>query len=220
MAGKARWVDLAQEFYEGMPRGHVLPPPTVRTLKQVGRDPFNIMEYTTCTHIGTHLDAPMHFQPGGQTIEQLPLERLVGEAAVVSMKKGRVEPITIKDLEGATPQVRDGDMVLFHTGWGAKWGTDEYHEHPYLADELVDWLVARKVPLIGVDFVTPDLPFQLRKPGFTYPIHRGLLPRGILIIENLNLEAVAGQRVILHAFPVKIRGGDGAPVRVVARVDA
>lgn len=78
------------------------------------------------------------------------------------------------------------------------------------------WLIDLQASMIGVDFVTPDMPFHIRKPEFQYPVHRGLLSREILIIENLNLEAVAGRRLYVEAFPLPIRGGDAAPARVSA----
>jgi kynurenine formamidase len=71
--------------------------------------------------------------------------------------------------------------------------------------------------MVGVDFLSADLPVPRRPKGFDWPVHHLLLGNGILIAENLaNLTAVAGRRLTIGAFPLKIKGGDGAPARIFA----
>jgi kynurenine formamidase len=172
---------LSQPFYEGMPHGHVVPAPQFRTLKQVGKDPFNVTEWTLSSHVGTYVDAPMHFVPGGKTIDQIPLERFQGQAVVLGTSRRSVEPIRVSDLKGRVTSVKKGDIVLLYTGWGRLYGQAGYSDHPYISDQLVNWLVERSVSMLGIDFMTPDTPFNARPANFQYPVHRTLLAKEVLI---------------------------------------
>lgn len=95
----------------------------------------------------------------------------------------------------------------------------EYERYSWLSNEVAEWLLARDVPLVGVDTPSPDRPRAFRPEGWTaYPVHRTLLERDVLIAENLALGDVAGERVTLYGFPMKIQDGDGALARFVAQV--
>lgn len=207
--------DLTQPFYEGMSRMSFMPSPIVRTLPGTRA---HVQEIVALTHVGTHMDAPLHVVPDGKTIDEIPLGQVIGEGVIVDVAKSRVEPITKKDIENSQPPIDAGDIVFLYTGWGAKFGTPEYDPHPYLSEEAAEYLVGKNVKIVGLDTLTPDLPGPLRpKEGFKGPIHRILLGNGVLIIENLaNLDQVAGKRLRLFAAPLKIRGGDGGYVRVFA----
>jgi len=212
-----KWIDLSQEFYEGMVFSHALPSvPKIRKLFKVETDKINISEFTFVSHIGTHVDAPLHFIEGGKTIEQIGLEKLSGVGVVIDLQCRPLSQITLDDLRKAEPAVEKGDIVFIRTGWDKKYGLPEYHDQPYLSAEAADWLIEQRVKMVGIDAITVDMPSPLRMPGFDYPIHHKLLSREIIIVENLNLVEVAGKRVYILAFPLKIRGIDGAPARVVA----
>lgn len=213
-------VDLSQTIYAGMPRIHVLPEVDFQPVRRIAQGhPLNISELKIATHAGTHVDAPWHFVPNGRTIEQIPLDDLCGTAVVVAVRRAGGEAIPAADLEGSPEPIRPGDVVLLATGWGAKFGTLEYDLHPYISEEAAHWLVRRKVKLLGVDMITVDLPTSMRPTPFGYPAHHILLENGVLIIENLtNLEALAGRRVTVYAFPLGIRGSDAGQARVVAEV--
>lgn len=215
MIAEEKIYDLTQPFYEGMSRMAFMTAPTVRTLP--GRR-AHVQEIVALTHVGTHMDAPLHVVPNGKTIDEIPLDRVIGEGVVLNVAKRDVEAITRKDIENAYPPIQLGDIAFLYTGWGSKFGTPEYDPHPYLSEEAAEYLVAKKAKVVGLDALTPDLPGPLRpKEGFQGPIHRILLGNGVLIIENLaNLEAVAGKRLRLFAAPLKLKGGDGGYVRVFA----
>lgn len=208
-------IDLSRTIYGGMPRIPVLPEVEFDPVHRIDKgNPLNTSVLRIATHAGTHVDAPWHFVPNGKTIDQIPLEDLFGAGVVVSVSRGAGEEITVADLQKA--DVREGDIVLIHTGWGDKFETHEYHDHPYLSDDAARWLVGRKVKMMGLDAITPDMPTGRRPQGFTYPVHHILLENGVLIIENLaNLDQVAGRRVHVYAFPLKIRGSDAGQARVV-----
>ena len=120
-------------------------------------------------------------------------------------------------MEATGAKVERGQIVLLATGWDRKFSTPEYHTHPYLSVEVALWLLDRGVKMVGVDFFSADLPVPRRPQGFDWPVHHLLLGNGILIAENLaNLTTIAGRRLTIGAFPLKIKGGDGAPARIFA----
>lgn len=209
------WIDLSQPFYEGMPHAAAVADPTITTI----RDYPHMTEYTFVSHLGTHVDAPLHFISGGATIDQLPLDHFAGGGVIVNISKTRNTAITAKDLSDAVPAIKPGDIVLIYTGWGEKFGTEEYYYYPYLDNDAARWLVEQKVKMVGVDTPSPDMPHRLRRPDFDFPIHHILLGNGVLVIEHLRLGAAAGHRAQVMALPMKIQGCDGAPARVVALLE-
>jgi len=212
-----RWIDLAHPYQEGMTHPPVAGPPCIETVLQVGRDPYNLQRFTFVTHLGTHVDAPLHFVSGGRTIDSYDLGELGGTGWVLRVEKAPNQPITVRDLEATGAQVERDQIVLIATGWDVKFATDDYHTHPYLSEDAARWLLDRRVKLVGVDCFSADMPVPLRPKGFDWPVHHLLLGHGILIAENLaNLTVVAGRKLLIGAFPLKIRGGDGAPARIFA----
>jgi kynurenine formamidase len=217
MAG--RWVDLSQAFYTGMPHSRALIcQPCFEVVHTHQEHVFQATRYTLLTHVGTHVDAPLHFLPGARPIDEVPLDRVAGVGVVLDIPRAAFGEIGPKDLERGGPVVGPGDIVMIRTGFGARYGTaDDYLDHPHLTEEAAAWLVDRGAKLVGVDFNSPDQAHALRGPGFRWPVHHILLERGVLIVEHLNLEGVRPGRMEFCCFPVKFRGADGAPARVVAR---
>lgn len=213
-------IDLSHPIYPAMPTVHHLPPVEVHPLRRMQNgDPLNISNLSVGTHAGTHVDAPWHFEDGGKTIDQVPLEWLCSMANIIGVEKAGGEPILPQDLEAGAAGLEPGNFVILSTGWAARFTSPDYHMHPYLADETAHWLVERGVRLVAVDMVTVDKPAALREPGFGFPAHHILLGNEVLIVENItNVAQLAGQRVKIYAFPLAVRGGDGAPARIVAEV--
>jgi kynurenine formamidase len=169
-----------------------------------------ISEVHLLTSIGTYLDSPYHFHPAADSIEKLPLEKLVLPGLVVDCTGvGAREPIGPDGLDGLEIA---GKAVLFHTGWSRFWGAPEYDEFPYLAGETARALLERGARLAGVDFLVID---DTRDPR--RPVHVTLLGAGILIVENLaNLAALPEAGFTFHAVPVKVAGAAAFPVRAYA----
>jgi arylformamidase len=213
------WVDITQPFHGDVPHSPAQPPPSFETLADVRDGGVNVQRYHATTHVGTHVDAPRHIVPDGATIDDLALDRFVGEGVVLDVRRDAPEELAVADVEAAAgaKEVRPDDIVVFHTGWCEKYHQSEYRRYPWLSDEVAEWLVAHEVQMVGVDTPSPDRPRALRPDGWTaYPVHRTLLENGVLIAENLAPGDVVGERIELYGFPVKIRGGDGAPARFVA----
>ena len=177
------------------------------------------------THVGTHVDAPFHFVDGATTVENMPLEKYAGPAILLdlrSVSKGQ-EPLTIAEITeaGANPEsVKDQIIVLF-TGWAeAESGGPRFYGHgPYLGTDTAGYLADCGANAVAVDFPIdkhPDTPLSTIKD---FPVHRLLLGQNIPLIENLiNLDKLVGKQFELWALPLKLKGGDGAATRAVARI--
>jgi kynurenine formamidase len=180
-------------------------------------------------HVGTHIDAPLHFIRGGDSIDQLPLERLVGDAVALDLlqKQGKV-PIEKADLEEAMDNLRKkgienkpGDRILICTGHHEKhWGSLDYWKYsPYLTEEAAQWIVDQKFSAAGYDFMQ-DIPMDLQDPNARGPIHRIILGNGLYNIEYLTgLDRAAGKQVWLSAAPILFKGVEGSPARVYAIIE-
>lgn len=213
------WYDLTQPFHEEMPGSQMLPTPEFETVYDVTEDGINVQRYCAPTHIGTHVDAPLHFVPDGDTIDEIPLDRFHGEGVVLDVEQDEAREIQLDDLRAAEGEVREDDIVVLYTGWCHRYGDDDYDPYPWLAPEVGEWLIERNVKMLCVDNISPDISYAIRPDDWDeYPIHKPLLREGILIAEHLtNLEPLLGERVDVRAYPTKIRGGDAAPARIVAR---
>lgn len=157
-------------------------------------------------HVGTHIDAPLHFIRDGRKISDFPPEKFVGRGVLVDARnKKEIGPEVLENIQ-------KNDIVLFRTDWSEHFFKPEYFtDYPTLTESCAQKLVALDVSMIGVDFPSPD-----RAP---WPLHPTLLSAEILIIENMtNLAQLEGKAFDLLAIPPKIEA-DGAIVRVVARID-
>jgi kynurenine formamidase len=218
------WYDLTQPFHADMPGSSSLPEPEVETLSTVEEDGSHVQRYAAPTHIGTHVDAPLHFVADGATIDELPPERFAGPAVVLDLDREEPGEIPLEAVEAAAEAaggIEPGDVVLVRTGWGAHFDDEEtYQRYPWLAPDVAEWLLEHEIRMVAVDTISPDRARAMRPEDWDdYPLHRALLPEGILIAEHLYLEEVAdaGRDLEVMGFPLKLQDGDGAPVRFVAR---
>ncbi len=211
------WIDLTRPFDAGAEHSLALGDPRIETLSEVGESGANVQRVTFATHTGTHVDAPLHVLPDGSTVDQTPLARLLGEGVVLDVDADEPRPVGIGDLRGFD-ELRDGDAVILSFGWAAYAGTDRYHRYPWLSTDLADRLVERDVALVAMDTLSPDEPRELRTGEDPYPVHRRLLGADVPVVENLaDPSGLVGERVDVVCLPLKLRGGDGAPARVVVR---
>ena len=237
---QGRWIDLTYAFSEETlywPNN-----PTGFELETHYEGPteggYYYASYAFCApeHGGTHLDAPLHFAEGKWSADQIPLERLIGPAVVVDVSaKARDDAdyqIAVEDIaaweerHGAIPA---GAILLLRTGWGAYYpdaaqylGTAEKGEaavaelhFPGIHPELADWLVQnRDLKAVGLDVASIDYG-QSRD----FRSHQILYAANIPGFENLaNLDALPPTGAFVVALPMKIKGGSGGPLRIVAWV--
>ncbi|HZY65400.1 MAG: cyclase family protein [Actinomycetota bacterium] len=208
--------DLSQTYANGMPHAKTIPEPHFEQVKSVERDGYSVTQLS----VATHIDAPSHLIENGQTIEEVTLDTLVGPALAVSIDKGPGEEITAEDLDSAVSGGSPGDALLIRTGWGQKFGDEDYGNHPYLSEDAARWIVDRRFRLVGLDATTPDAPGHLRTEDFDFQVHRVLLGSGVLIVEHLHLEEVVGEKFELIIGALKVEGADGAPARVLALLES
>jgi kynurenine formamidase len=190
--------------------------------------------FATAEHGGTHLDAPVHFAEGRRTADQIPLADLIGPAAVVDVsdRAGPDYQVSAEDLQGweaAHGPLPDGSVLLLRTGWGDRWddrtaylGTDltgpaavpELH-FPGLSPGAAEWLVQnRNVAAVGID--TPSIDYG---QSTDFRSHVLLYSADLAGFENVaNLDRLPESGAFVVALPMKIAGGSGGPLRIVAFV--
>ncbi len=161
------------------------------------------------SHTGTHVDAPSHFIPGGPTLDQTPLENLVGPARVLDLRRVK-GAISVGDLEAHGP--RRGDRLLLRTSNSELWARETFQpEFVHLSTDAARLLAERGVRTVGVDYLSVE--------GFGVkgaPVHHALLGAGMGIIEGLNLlEVPPGNDYRLFCLPLRVMGTEGAPARAV-----
>jgi len=177
------------------------------------------------THVGTHIDAPIHFVEGGWTIDQVPLERIVKTGCVIPLTDTPASGMVTADAILATGVDFDDSVIpVLHTGWTDRaWGTDRYWAEMIGLDVSVgELMVDRGVSAVAIDF-HPEAPLWRGAPrpdGPPGPNHVKLLGNQTIIVQMLtNIGAIGRGAFTLVAVPLRLEGLDGSPARVFAMVE-
>ncbi len=199
--------------------------------RNVQGDWYTAGRYSASEHGGTHLDAPIHFAEGKQTVDQIPIDKLVGPAVVIDVSAAvangrdyRLSPADVSAWEAKHGRIPSGSIVLVHTGWGKFWGdkkaylgtdkagdTSNLH-FPGISKEAAALLAERKVDAVGLD--TPSLDHG---PSRDFAAHRAFAAANVYGLENVaNLDRLPPIGATLIALPMKIKGGTGGPTRIIA----
>ncbi len=157
-------------------------------------------------HAGTHIDAPSHMVVGGKSLNEFPIDKFSGRGVYIKVNKH----FDLSEIESA--DIRQGDIVLFHTGIADMYYQSDYFTKYLVMDQKVaKYLVKKRVKMVGFDTCSAD-------KDKSFPVHKTLLKSEVLIIENLtNLAEVDGKRFKVYALPLKLEV-DGAPARIVAEI--
>lgn len=162
-------------------------------------------------HVGTHIDAPWHFIPGGKTVEELELSKLMGNAYVASFPG--VPEISREMLEAAhIPD--DIPRLLLKTDNSKQWteGQNKFKtDYVAITPDAAGWLVENDFVLVGIDYLS------IQKFGDSSLTHEILLDAEVVIVEGLNLAHVDEGAYELYCLPLKLVGSDGAPARALLR---
>ncbi len=199
---------------------------------------YTANNFSTAEHGGTHIDAPIHFYKTGQTVDQIPLDKLLGNAIKVDVSKRALNDpdylISIEDFEdwekAENMNIPDGSIVLLYTGFSSYYpnktkylGTDQRGEEavkelhfPGLSPDAAEWLINnRNIHAIGID--TPSIDYGQSQ---YFKSHVTLFSENIPAFENLaNLDKLPAKGFEIIALPMKIKGGSGGPLRIIAIVN-
>lgn len=197
---------------------------------------YEANRFSASEHGGTHLDAPVHFAEGKNAVDQIPLESLLAEGYLIDVSGKAFEnpdhQVSVEDIlewEKSHGQIPDGSIVLIKTGYGRYWpdkekylGTVERGEgavaklhFPGLHPAAATWLMQnRHIKAVGID--TASIDFGQSKDFLT---HRTLFESDVPALENVaHLDRLPQQGFTVIALPMKIGGGSGAPVRIIALI--
>lgn len=232
------WVDLSHDFSSETIYWPTAKPFSLEVLSAEvtsGGYYYAANNFSAAEHGGTHLDSPIHFAEGRHTSDQIPLDRLIGPAVVVDVsaeaeadRDYQLDLAALDRWEASHARIGEGVIVLVRTGWSSRWpdktrylGTArtgpeavaELH-FPGIDSAVAQRLVERKVRAVGID--TPSMD---RGQSTTYLTHRILMGENIPGFENVaHLDRLPPTGSFVVALPMKIRGGSGGPLRIVALV--
>ncbi len=193
-------------------------------------------QFSAAEHGGTHMDAPSHFAKGRHTTEQVPLDRLIGPGAVIDVSERALKnpdyQVSVEDIRGWEKQhgeLADNIILLLYTGYSRYWGDKEKYmgtarrgkdavpllHFPGLHPDAAKWLVEnRNIASIGLD--TPSIDYGQSKLFMTHQI---LFDKQIPAFENVaNMDKLPPKGFVIYALPMKIKGGSGAPLRIIAKL--
>jgi kynurenine formamidase len=195
---------------------------------------YSAYRYSAAEHGGTHLDAPVHFAKGRNSVDQIPLDQLMGSGLVIDVSRQCVEnrdyQVSVSDIQGwekTNGRIPAGSIVLLRTGFGKFYpdpkkylGTDERGpdavpklHFPGLDPQAARWLTQnRSIKAIGLD--TPSIDYG---QSTLFESHRILFDKNVPAFENVaNLDQLPIRGFTVIALPMKIKGGSGGPLRIVA----
>ena len=175
-------------------------------------DPVTMARLELSSHDGTHIDAPLHFIPGGSTIDKMPVEATNGPCRVIEIKDDK--DITIKELEPY--KIKEGERILFKTKNSPHVYQDRVYNGVWVAllPETAEYLVSKKIRIVGLDYLTVA---HTEPPQSINKVHRALLNAGIYILEAINLDGVPAGNYEMMCLTLRIENGDAGPCRVILK---
>ena len=184
------------------------------TREKTKGESVNLGAISMSVHNGTHADARFHFDTNGESIEKAPLETYLGRATVVDLGQVFLDSkekhlITIEDLRPSAEAIAATSRLLVKTG---RWSDSTVfpNQIPVIAADVPAWLQKNGVKLLGMDLPSVD-----EIDSKSLQNHHALAHAGIAIVESLDLSDVASGIYQFAALPLKIAGGDGAPMRAI-----
>ena len=186
------------------------PPFEIQHLHRIAEgSPYALSRISMGSHSGTHVDAPAHFIQGGASVDELPLEILLGKARVVELRVS--ERIERDDLEAL--DLSDDLRVLLKTRMSGQLRQPAFQEdHTHLSPDAAAYLAQIGIKLVGIDYLSIE-----KFGSHDYAAHRALLTAGVVIVEGLDLSEVEAGEYEMACLPLRVVGAEGAPARVVLR---
>lgn len=185
-------------------------------------------KFTMLEHYETHMDAPAHFPPGKETLDQIPIERFFGPGIVIDIRAEvaknvdyRLTPEDVQAWEAHHGRIPAGAIVMLRTGWASRWPNEKRYRNmdakkvmhfPGYSVAAAKLLISRHVSGLCIDTLSIDY-----GPSTDFEVHRTTLPAGLFHVENIaNLAKLPPTGSFIIAAPIKLEGGSGGPVRVFA----
>lgn len=203
----------------------------VKTVATVAKDSYFAREFSMPEHYGTHIDAPAHFVAGLWTVDRIPIERLLAPLVVIDVESKakqnpdyQLSPDDIADWEKAHGQIPQGAVVITRSGWESRWNSPTDYRNadskgtlhfPGYSQDAARFLVeGRNVIGLGIDTLSIDY-----GPSKDFQVHKYTLSHSLYHLENVgNLQQVPPSGAVVVVAPIKLEGGSGGPVRILALV--
>jgi kynurenine formamidase len=205
--------DLTHPMESNMPVFPGSPPVKFITAATFEQEGYHEIRIDCSTHTGTHIDCGFHLLGSGLNTLTTPVTHFYGKGMVVDCREIPSGSTISKELlQEREKDILNSDFLLIHTGWSQYWGKEEYfREFPVLDPEAATYLSGFNLKGIGSDTISFD-PVDSVK----LPVHHILLSKGIILVENLdNLGSLPDYGFVFCCFPLRIKDGDGSPVRAV-----
>lgn len=206
-------IDLSHLVHSDMPVYPGTELPNFKIVHTLEKECFRETKMTFYSHTGTHIDAPGHMLHAGLYLDNMNIEHFFGKATILDFYNRENPLLTLDDLILYQEKISKVDFIIIKTGWSLYWEKSKYFEnYPYLSDKAAGWLSGFNLKGIGIDTISID-----RSDSTGFPVHKILLSKNCIIIENLtNLDAIKNEFFMLSVFPLKIKNADGSPVRAIA----
>lgn len=175
---------------------------------------YIIQDVKLSSHLGTHIEFPYHHMKDGKDASNYPLYRMVGDAVIFDFThKKKDEEITKQEIIDSGVEVKKGDIVIIYTGMQELWNTPTGHDRPALSIEATKYLVIEKgIHCIGTDATGLEV-----RGTDDQPVHQILFAHDVAMIESMtNLDKLSGNRFSIMVLPIRVKGMDSCPVRIVA----
>lgn len=204
------WIDITMPLQNGIVNWPGDPSFVIEKLVSIENGgEVNISSISMCSHIGTHVDAPLHYFINGKDVTSIPLENLMGVAKIILIESA----IEISISEIRKHDINGGDRILFKTKHSIEdWSLKPFDENLIaLTTDAAEYLKQKEILLVGIDYLS------ISGMNNSKEVHQLLLSSGICILEGLNLQNIEPGEYELICLPLKIYNADGAPARVLIR---
>jgi arylformamidase len=209
-------IDLTHPLESNMPVYPGSMPVNLVTAATFEQEGYHETRMDFSSHTGTHVDCGYHLLRDGLNTMTTPMNHFYGKGLVADCRKIKAGGFISKEyIQTLETDIKNADFFLIHTGWSRYWGAEEYfRKFPVLHEDAATYLSSFNLKGIGSDTISFD-PVD----SVELPVHHILLSKGLILIENLvNLISLLEHDFVFSCFPLKIKNGDGSPVRAVGIV--
>ncbi len=224
----SQWYDITLPLNQEIPKPAPIPPqpgvpaqqkqpPSAKVYRFFDVEKGDIVTMSRIemsTHDGTHIDSPLHFIPGGRTVDTMPFETTLGPCRVIEIKDEH--EVKVQELEPYN--IQSGERILFKTRNSSPPGVYSVRQYlgPLVGVSLAaaEYLVQKKIRLVGLDYISVALAEPMHN---IMNVHKAFLSNGIFILEAINLLGVPAGEYELFCLPLRIDKGDAGPCRVILK---